>query len=126
MSKIISIITSLLISISALSQTASFARAYEFHLGYKETKDSEVIWSRGNEVDMLVVISDNTVKIYSSEIQEYRMVDNGKDFGTYTRYLAVDKSGLQCFLYLGTKDDSIYTVIEYGDYAWMYYLTPNN
>ena len=119
MYKLISIITSLLISISALSQTASFARAYEFHLGYKETKDSEVIWSRGNEVDMLVVI-------YSSEIQEYRMVDNGKDFGEYTRYLAVDKSGLQCFLYLGSKEGNIYTVIEYGDYAWMYYLTPNN
>ena len=54
------------------------------------------------------------------------MVSDGVEFGSAKRYLAVDKDGLQCYLYLGNTEGVIYTIIEYGDYAWMYYLNPND
>lgn len=73
------------------------------------------------------LFSDNAIKIYSSEIQEYRTVDSGIKSDSFSRYLAIDKNGLQCYLYLGKDEDGdIYTIIEYSDYAWLYYLKPNN
>jgi hypothetical protein len=125
MKKIIPLLVLLFLSINSFCQP-SFARAFEFHLGFKPTKDSKITWSSGSEVDILVVISETTLKIYSSEIQEYRMVSDGVEFGSAKRYLAVDKDGLQCYLYLGNTEGVIYTIIEYGDYAWMYYLNPND
>jgi hypothetical protein len=126
MKKILPILTFLLITTNLFAQ-ASFARATEFYLGYKASKESKIVWSNGSEVDILVVITESTVKIYSSEIQEYRMVNDGVNLGNHSRYLAIDKNGLQCFLYLGNDEDgNIYTIIEYGDYAWMYYLKPND
>jgi hypothetical protein len=125
MNKILVLLTTLLISVNSFSQTASFAKAYEFFIGYKENKYSEVTWGGGNEVDILVVISQDKVKIYSSEIQEYRMTGESTETKTGVRYLSVDKDGLQCFVYLGRKDDIMYLTIEYGDYAWMYFIYPN-
>lgn len=130
MKKIIVFLLFTFFSVNLFSQP-SFARAFEFHLGFKPTKNSKITWTKGGEVDLLVVISESLVKIYSSEIQEYRIVSDGEKFtddgNSYVKYLAVDKSGLQCILYLGTDIDSdIFTIIEYGDYAWMYYLKPND
>ncbi len=114
-----------LLSSNLFAQT-SFAKAFEFYLGFKTSKNSEITWSDGNEVDILVVISEDKVKIYSSEIQEYRMTGKSTQTETGVRYFAVDSNGLQCFLYLGRKDDIMYLIIEYGDYAWMYLVTPND
>jgi hypothetical protein len=125
MKKILSILTLVFLSLSTFSQV-SFARAYDFYLGFKPTANSKITWSRGGEVDILVAISESTVKIYSSEIQEYRMINDGTELGSSKRYLSVDKNGLQCFIYLGKNDEGIYTIIEYSDYAWMYYLNPND
>ena len=126
MNKILFLLTALLISVNSFSQSTAFAKAYDFYMGYKVDKYSEIKWSEGTEGDILVVISEDKVKIYSSEIQEYRMTGKSSSTENGTRYFAVDTKGLQCFLYLGKKDDIIYVIIEYGDYAWMYLVTPNN
>ena len=125
MKKVITFLTFLFLSLNLFAQP-SFARAYGFYLGFKPTSDSDITWSKGQEVDILVVISESTLKIYSSEIQEYRMVSDGTDLLNAKRYLAIDKNGLKCVVYLGSNDGLIYTIIEYGDYAWMYYLNPND
>jgi hypothetical protein len=125
MKKVILFLAFLFLSSISFSQV-SFARAYDFYLGFKPTENSKITWSRGGEVDILVAISESTVKIYSSEIQEYRMVSDGVQSGNSKRYLAVDKNGLQCYLYLGNNEEGIYTIIEYSDYAWLYYLNPND
>jgi len=126
MNKILVLLTTLLISVNSFSQSTAFAKAYEFFMGYKEDKYSEVTWSESTEVDILVVISEDKVKIYSSEIQEYRMTGKSTKTETGYRNFAVDSNGLQCFVYVGRKDDVMYLIIEYGDYAWMYLITPND
>jgi hypothetical protein len=126
MNKILVLLTTLLISVNSFSQSTAFAKAYELYIGYKADKYSEIKWSEATEVDILVVLSEDKVKIYSSEVQEYRMTGKSTSTETGTRYFAVDTSGLQCFVYLGRKDDVMYLIIEYGDYAWMYLITPND
>jgi hypothetical protein len=126
MNKILVLLTTLLISVNSFSQSTAFAKAYELFIGYKADKYSETTWSDGTEVDILVVISKDKVKIYSSEVQEYRMTGKSSKTEDGAKYFAVDTNGLQCFVYLGKKDGVTYIIVEYVDYAWMYLLTPND
>lgn len=55
----------LLITINTFSQ-ATFFKAHTFCIGFKETKESEIVWSpERTEVDILIVNSES-LKIYSS------------------------------------------------------------
>jgi len=127
MTKTIALIITLLISISSFAQT-SFSKAYKFYIGVKETKSSPIIWDKNPlDVDILVVITTDKVKIYSSETQVYHIVSEGEKSDNYAKYLAVDEDGNQCFYYIGydKEYDVLYQMIEYADYAWMYLVTPN-
>ena len=126
MNKILSLLVAILISFNSFSQSTSFSKAYYFNMGIKAEMFSEINWGTGTPVDILIVISENKLKIYSKEIQEYRMTGKSIKTNKGSRFLAVDGSGLQCFVYIGNKDEIMYLVIEYSDYAWMYLITPSN
>jgi hypothetical protein len=111
----------LLITINTFSQ-ANFFKAHTFCIGFKETKESEIVWSpEKTEVDILIVSSEN-LKIYSSEIQEYYLVRVLESNDDYVKVMAVDKNGSQCFYTFGFSKSAqtFYFLIEYADYAWMY------
>jgi len=127
MTKTIALIITLLISISSFAQS-SFSKAYKFYIGVKETKSSPIIWDKNPlDVDILVVITTDKVKIYSSETQVYHIVSEAEKSESYAKYLAVDGDGNQCFYFIGydKEYDVLYQMIEYADYAWMYLVTPN-
>jgi hypothetical protein len=114
-------------SISSFAQT-SFSKAYKFYIGVKDTKSSPITWDKNPiDVDILIVISDDKVKIYSSETQVYHIVGESEKSETYAKFLAVDDDGNQCFYYIGYDKEYnvLYQMIEYADYAWMYLVTPN-
>jgi hypothetical protein len=127
MYKFKALLISLLISISSFSQT-SFSKAYKFYIGVKETKSSSITWDKNPiDVDILITISTDKVKIYSSETQVYHIVSEGEKSDNYAKYLAVDGDGNQCFYFIGydKEYDVLYQMIEYADYAWMYLVIPN-
>jgi hypothetical protein len=96
-------------------------------VGFKDQKDSEIIWSpEKTEVDILIVISED-LKIYSSEIQEYYLVKVLESNDTSVKVMAVDKNGSQCFYTFGfISAQTFYFLIEYADVAWMYIVNPKD
>jgi hypothetical protein len=97
-------------------------------VGFKDQKDSEIIWSpEKTEVDILIVSSED-LKIYSSEIQEYYPVKVLESNETYIKAMAVDKNGSQCFYTFGfsVSAQTFYFLIEYADVAWMYIVSPKD
>ena len=127
MYKFKALLISLLISISSFSQT-SFSKAYKFYIGVKDTKSSPITWDKNPiDVDILITISTDKVKIYSSETQVYHIVSEAEKSENYAKYLAVDDDGNQCFYFIGYDKEYnvLYQMIEYADYAWMYLVIPN-
>jgi len=127
MNKFITLTAFILMSISSFAQT-SFSKAYKFYIGVKDTKSSPITWDKNPiDVDILIVISDDKVKIYSSETQVYHIVGESEKSDVYAKFLAVDDDGNQCFYYIGYDKEYnvLYQMIEYADYAWMYLVTPN-
>lgn len=117
----------LLSSVETFSQV-HFFKAHTFCFGVKESKNSEIIWSsEKKEVDILIVSSED-LKIYSAEYQEYypvRIVDSNE---LYIKALAVDKNGTRCYFTVGFSETykTIYILIEYADFAWMYIVNPKD
>jgi len=117
----------LLITINTFSQV-NFFKAHTLCVGFKETKESEIVWSpEKSEVDILIVSSED-LKIYSSEIQEYYPVKVLESNDVYVKVMAVDKRGSQCFYTFGFSKsaETFYFLIEYADYAWMYIVNPKD
>jgi len=117
----------LLITLNTFSQI-HFFKAHTLCVGFKEQKDSEIIWSpEKTEVDILIVSSED-LKIYSSEIQEYYPVKVLESNETYIKAMAVDKNGSQCFYTFGFSKnlETFYFLIEYADVAWMYIVNPKD
>ena len=128
MKKIITLLLFMVISTTLFSQ-ATMYRANELFIGYKESKQAEITWSPEiTEVDILVVVADDEIKIYSSEIQKYYMINVIEENDSQLKILTVDKNGIQCFFILGYSKDynKLYILIEYSDFCWMYSLIPEN
>jgi hypothetical protein len=129
MKKIITLLFMLFsISITLLSQ-ANMYRANELFIGYKESKQAEITWSPEiTKVDILVVLADDEIKIYSSEIQKYYMISVIEENDSQLKMLTVDKNGIQCFFIFGYSKDynKLYILIEYSDFCWMYSVIPEN
>jgi hypothetical protein len=121
MKKVISFVIATILSVTLFSQESLFTRAYSFTPGFKESKDSKVFWSNQfTSVDILISTTSEKVTIYSSEVQEYRILSLSEEIEGGSKWFAVDKDGKQCFYYIGYTEDYIFQAIEYSDYAWMY------
>jgi len=123
------LIVALFFSISSLvsfSQEATFAKAYNLFLGFKSDNNSPITWSsQATDVDILIITKPERVTIYSSEIQEFRIISLATEIETASKWFAVDQNGKQCFYYIGYDEASVFHMIEYSDYAFLYRVIPD-
>jgi hypothetical protein len=127
MKKIILSLLLTLFSLVSFSQLALFGRAYMFYTGIND--GTEVVWNEyPTKCDVLVQIENQKLTIYSAVQQVYRIVSLNYQTEDIVQYLAVNKDGVRCFVYIGQYGEGrdIGVTVEFNDLAWTYIVTPDN
>jgi len=132
MIKIITLLTALILSTTIFSQDS--LKSYKFVRGIKNNKDS-VTWIRESSIycDILVDINDNKIKIYSSEIKEYDIInceidyigvspDDPKITNRFRTFLISDKESIFHCSIGSTNQLITFLMIEYTDFVWLYFI----
>jgi len=119
----------LLIPILTFSQEIRFARAHTFTTGYRDYSTNEIVWNgTQTKCDILIKLEDNSITIYSAYPQSYHVVTKLNEIDLSVQYRVLDSKGQNCNFYMGPVEnsDSIFMVIEYNDFSWMYFTTPED
>ena len=123
---ILSIILTLFTLIS-IGQGLEYARARTFNVGHRDYLTNEIVWNGTiNECNILIKITDNKVTIFSKTQQEYYVVTKLAEMDNTIQYRMQDANGISCNFYMGQSEipGVMFMVVEYSDYAWMYFVVP--
>ena len=123
---ILSVILTLFTIIST-AQGLEYARARTFNIGHRDYLTNEIVWNgTTNECNILIKITDNKVTIFSKTQQEYYVVAKLAEMDNTAQYRMQDASGISCNFYMGQSEipGVMFMVVEYSDYAWMYFVVP--
>ena len=116
-----------LFSLTSFSQGLEYARARTFNIGHRDYSTNEIVWNgTTNECNILIKITDNKVTIFSKTQQEYYVVGKLAEMDNTAQYRMQDTNGISCNFYMGPTqiDGVLFMVVEYSDYAWMYFVVP--
>ena len=117
----------LIVSLTSFSQELEYARARTFNLGYRDLTTNEIVWNgTTTECNILIKITDTKVTIFSKSQQEYYVVGKLAEQDNVSQYRMQDSNGISCNFYMGQTElpGVLFIVIEYSDYAWMYFVVP--
>lgn len=133
MIKIITLLTSLILSTTAFSQDS--LKSYQLFIGIRENGEDSLKWVKESiYCDLLIDVNDDEIKIHSSEIQEYDIINceiefvgvspnDPKTVNRFSTFLVSDKNGFECRCYVGKTNDLIsFIMVEYPDYALVYFI----
>lgn len=123
---ILSVILTLFTIIST-AQGLEYARARTFNIGHRDYLTNEIVWNgTTNECNILIKITDNKVTIFSKTRQEYYVVTKLAEMDNTIQYRMQDANGISCNFYMGQSEipGVMFMVVEYSDYAWMYFVVP--
>ena len=123
---ILSVILTLFTLIST-AQGLEYARARTFNIGHRDYLTNEIVWNgTTNECNILIKITDNKVTIFSKTQQDYYVVAKLAEMDNTIQYRMQDASGISCNFYMGQSEipGVMFMVVEYSDYAWMYFVVP--
>ena len=118
-----------LFSLTSFSQGLEYARAKTFNIGYRDYSTNEIVWNgTTNECNILIKITDTKVTIFSKTQQEYYVVGKLAEMDNTAQYRMQDANGISCNFYMGQSElpGVLFMVVEYSDYAWMYFVVPEN
>lgn len=107
----------------SFAQTSNYI-AYE--LTYKvKTNGSWNDWSEWEDCEIDIIIKLNeTINIYSSIPQSYRVLDVLESKDTQFTYKCKDSSGTACEITFFSQGDHIQIMVQYSDKAWAYNMVP--
>ena len=123
---ILSVILTLFTLIST-AQGLEYARARTFNVGHRDFSTNEIVWNgTTSECNILIKLTDNKVTIFSITHQEYYVVGNLAEKDNTAQYRMQDANGISCNFYMGQSEipGVMFMVVEYNDYAWMYFVVP--
>ena len=116
-----------LFSLTSFSQGLEYARARTFNIGHRDYSTNEIVWNgTTNQCNILIKITDNKVTIFSKTQQEYYVVGKLAEMDNTAQYRMQDANGISCNFYMGPSEIEgvLFMVVEYSDYAWMYFVVP--
>ena len=116
-----------LFSLTSFSQGLEYARARTFNIGHRDYSTNEIVWNgTTNECNILIKITDNKVTIFSKTQQDYYVVGKLAEMDNTAQYRMQDANGISCNFYMGPTeiDGVLFMIVEYSDYAWMYFVVP--
>ena len=116
-----------LVSIFSFSQDIEYARARTFNIGYRDTYTNEIVWNgTTNECNILIKIQGDKITIFSKTQQEYFVVGKLAEMDNTAQYRMQDANGISCNFYMGQSElpGVLFMIVEYNDYAWMYFVIP--
>ena len=123
---ILSVILTLFTLIST-AQGLEYARARTFNVGHRDFSTNEIVWNgTTSECNILIKLTDNKVTIFSKTQQEYYVVGKLAEMDNTAQYRMQDANGISCNFYMGQSEipGVMFMVVEYSDYAWMYFVVP--
>lgn len=136
MIKIITLLTSLILSTTVFCQDS--LKSYQFFIGVKENGEDSLKWIKESiSCEIFIDVNDDEIKIHSSEIQEYDIINCEIDFigvspndskivNRFSTFLVSDKNGFKCHCLVGRTNNIItFIMVEYPDYAWVYLIKEN-
>lgn len=105
-------------------QTATFARAYLWSIGYRNEETQRVVWKdEPTSCDILLRFDETEVTIYSKTVQRFHIMSKVQDLDRASVYRAVDVNGVVCNYYIGNDENGILFVsIEYQDVSMVYFI----
>ena len=116
-----------LFSLTSFSQGLEYARAKTFNIGYRDYSTNEIVWNgTTTNCDILIKITDTKVTIFSKTQQDYYVVGKLAEMDNTAQYRMQDTNGISCNFYMGQSKlpGVLFMVVEYSDYAWMYFVVP--
>ena len=116
-----------LFSLTSFSQGLEYARARTFNVGHRDFSTNEIVWNgTTSECNILIKLTDNKVTIFSKTQQEYYVVGKLAEKDNTAQYRMQDSNGISCNFYMGPTEIQgvLFMVVEYNDYAWMYFVVP--
>ena len=116
-------------SILSFSQSLEYARAKTFNIGYRDFSTNEIVWNgTTSDCDILIKLTDSKVTIFSKSQQDYYVVGKLSEQDNVAQYRMQDSSGNSCNFYMGPTEVQgvLFIIVEYNDYAWMYFVVPEN
>ena len=127
MKKIILSLILTLFTIISTAQGLEYARARTFNVGHRDFATNEIVWNgTTSECNILIKLTDNKVTIFSKTQQEYYVVGKLAEKDNTAQYRMQDVNGISCNFYMGPTEIQgvLFMVVEYNDYAWMYFVVP--
>ena len=127
MKKIILSLILTLFTIISTAQGLEYARARTFNVGHRDFSTNEIVWNgTTSECNILIKLTDNKVTIFSKTQQEYYVVGKLAEMDNTAQYRMQDANGISCNFYMGQSEipGVLFMVVEYNDYAWMYFVVP--
>ena len=127
MKKIILSLILTLFTIISTAQGLEYARARTFNVGHRDFATNEIVWNgTTSECNILIKLTDNKVTIFSKTQQEYYVVGKLAEKDNTAQYRMQDANGTSCNFYMGPTEIQgvLFMVVEYNDYAWMYFVVP--
>jgi hypothetical protein len=118
-----------LCSLTSFSQSLEYARAKTFNIGYRDFSTNEIVWNgTTSDCDILIKLTDSKVTIFSKSQQDYYVVGKLSEQDNVAQYRMQDSSGNSCNFYMGPTEIQgvLFIIVEYNDYAWMYFVAPEN
>jgi hypothetical protein len=118
-----------LCSLTSFSQSLEYARAKTFNIGYRDFSTNEIVWNgTTSDCDILIKLTDSKVTIFSKSQQDYYVVGKLAEQENVVQYRMQDSSGNSCNFYMGPTEIKgvLFIIVEYNDYAWMYFVVPEN
>jgi len=111
----------------SIAQGLEYARARTFNVGHRDFSTNEIVWNGNtNECNILIKITDTKVTIFSKTQQEYYVVGKLAEIDNTVQYRMQDANGTSCNFYMGESElpGVLFMIVEYSDYAWMYFVVP--
>ena len=119
--KILFVLVFTLLNVVTYAQTI-FVRTIDLTIGIKD--NNKIEWQEPTAQSMLIKIDNTVMVIYSSKVQTFRVITyDGKYENGVKRWYCSDEKGLNCYLYMSTKNPKrgiISIGIEYNDLTYYY------
>lgn len=126
MKKLVITLMMSLLTIVAISQSPVSLKAYTYNFGIKSEigvgNAEDIVWVGEQQSEILIVLGDKDVIVYSEKIQQYTVLEIVTMDGQYT-WLASDNKGGRCHLSIVAMDNGttdVMVLVEFADSVWYY------
>ena len=126
MKKLAIVLMMSLLSVVAISQSPVSLTAHTYNFGFKNKigvgNSEDIVWVGERHSEILLVLGDKDVIVYSEKIQQYTVLEIVTTDGQYT-WLASDNKGGRCHLTIvgmGNGTNDIMVLVEFADSVWYY------